>query len=175
MRPEDWQPDTTDDWNMNRRTFLDSVAVIGGTAVAGCTGTSQKRALRRADESAVKMSATTEHSSESVYKGSGHLETGEFAKMNFWSKIEFTFEWELHVTNGDPIDVWVLPQKEFKPFRNQGDVSYFHDVSKMAVTSGKASGTIRPGKHMIIWENSKAYETVPNGAVDFDAIVHMTY
>lgn len=160
---------------MNRRTFLGSMAALSGVAFAGCTGKTQETTLRRTDESAVEISTIKEHSSESVYDCTGHLEKEEFADMKFWSKIEFTFEWKLSVTNGAPIDVWVIPQKEFKSFRNQEDPSFFDSVSKMNVNSETVSGTIRPGNHMIIWENSDAYATTPKGAVDFNVIIHLIY
>ncbi|WP_458190812.1 hypothetical protein [Haladaptatus sp. NG-WS-4] len=157
---------------MNRRKFIGSVAVTGSIALSGCLAESASTSLTQAPEDAVTVKKDKSSNSEIVYKASGHLEKGEFGAMSLGGKLNFKLDWTLDASS--PIDIWVLEQKEMDAFRDGGEISYFQGVSKSGVKSGNASGTVPFGKHILIWENSGAFETTPESAVDFDATVRLS-
>ncbi|WP_435158928.1 hypothetical protein [Haladaptatus sp. DFWS20] len=159
---------------MNRREFISAAVAVSGTLLSGCVGETEATKLEQAPESAIKISTIKESNSENVSKISGHLESGEFEGMNFWGKTGYTLEWDIEVKGG-PIDVWVMEQNQLKAFRDRGEIMYSRGVSEFGVKSGKAFGTMQPGKQMIVFENSGVFNTTPEGAVDFDATVRMLF
>ena len=160
---------------MNRRQFLASTVVTGTTAVSGCLGETEATKLEQAPKNAIKISTKEETPSKDVYDISGTLKESQFDGMRFYGQVGFTVKWDIDVTKGGAIDVWVMEEKEQEPFMNKKDVMYSRDASRFGVKSGKGSGKMSPGKYVIIYENSGAYKTEPKGTVDFDSTVQLLF
>lgn len=143
---------------MDRRQAL---AVIGATALAGCTG---------ALGTPTATPSPTPHQARSGWASSeketdtragsvtltieGELAAQEFGAWNLSPSRSVEVEISVDVVGSDEMDVVTMEDDEFDRYRDGKSVSVFSDLSMSGVNEDTVTGTLPEGDYKVVFDNT---------------------
>jgi hypothetical protein len=146
---------------MHRRAFL-SLCAAG--SVAGCSAFgSTNHALAQEDATAVTDTNTEPYRQRLTLEF--EIPAGEFANTALSPEETETLAVDVTVDRG-VLDVWTLPESNYESYSNGEEVQPNQQLSATSVIGGATLvGDVEPGDHRVVFDNSPAFGSQPEGTV----------
>lgn len=110
---------------------------------------------------------SNEFADEYPTSGGGRLAPGEFGALSWSAESAFTISYAFAVRNDNPIDTLLMSSGGYDSFVETQSAGIFPDGSVMGAARGEVEIQLRGGTYYLVFDNSVAGGTRPDGEVEF--------